>query len=260
MKLRILWAILMKISFQSLKGFQRLWSCVWSDRPFTHDFVSIPKRVSEALKLLFSRGFGRVTALCVSIPKRVSEALKLEVFCLAKSTSNVSIPKRVSEALKLCCFCPFWNQNWFQSLKGFQRLWSSRDCLSCGDRTTFQSLKGFQRLWSFREVSGASLHYAFQSLKGFQRLWSSSLSSICSTLRWFQSLKGFQRLWSCCNPSAIAFWDSVSIPKRVSEALKLGQNHIAKIKRYVSIPKRVSEALKHMISVITLQTVTRFNP
>ncbi len=46
----------------------------------------------------------------VSIPKRVSEALKHEVVAKivkALETHNVSIPKRVSEALKLkpigCC-------------------------------------------------------------------------------------------------------------------------------------------------------------
>ncbi len=37
---------------------------------------------------------------------------------------------------------------------------------------------------------------------------------------------------------------SVSIPKRVSEALKLGGAREAMCKAGVSIPKRVSEALK----------------
>ena len=36
----------------------------------------------------------------------------------------------------------------------------------------------------------------------------------------------------------------VSIPKRVSEALKLGKSRSHKDKSKVSIPKRVSEALK----------------
>ena len=62
----------------------------------------------------------------VSIPKRVSEALKLEI-ANAQAPNRffvVSIPKRVSEALKLT-----WSaaDKWlrlavFQSLKGFQRL------------------------------------------------------------------------------------------------------------------------------------------
>ena len=41
------------------------------------------------------------TAYRVSIPKRVSEALKLKQFEDLQSIANVSIPKRVSEALKL---------------------------------------------------------------------------------------------------------------------------------------------------------------
>ncbi len=42
----------------------------------------------------------------------------------------------------------------------------------------------------------------------------------------------------------IAKWLDVSIPKRVSEALKLTKSDIALSSRCVSIPKRVSEALK----------------
>ena len=66
------------------------------------DSVSIPKRVSEALKLA-SDVAKLVDIRQVSIPKRVSEALKLYrakrcILCLEYS---VSIPKRVSEALKL---------------------------------------------------------------------------------------------------------------------------------------------------------------
>ncbi len=59
----------------------------------------------------------------VSIPKRVSEALKLLFGFLPSLSVPVSIPKRVSEALKpridgiLSMF-----RRRFQSLKGFQRL------------------------------------------------------------------------------------------------------------------------------------------
>ena len=64
--------------------------------------VSIPKRVSEALKPR-----RKATALGivwrVSIPKRVSEALKPLIVILIVIVFLVSIPKRVSEALKL-----FW--------------------------------------------------------------------------------------------------------------------------------------------------------
>ena len=62
--------------------------------------VSIPKRVSEALK---PENFStrRATVIGVSIPKRVSEALKLTDTDLIYYLKLVSIPKRVSEALKL---------------------------------------------------------------------------------------------------------------------------------------------------------------
>ena len=60
----------------------------------------------------------------VSIPKRVSEALKLNNWVSKSNPWMVSIPKRVSEALK-----PDNDGNGtideialFQSLKGFQRL------------------------------------------------------------------------------------------------------------------------------------------
>ncbi len=87
--------------------------------------VSIPKRVSEALKLESSS-----TALCtmqialVSIPKRVSEALKLFRRLHLGFEKWVSIPKRVSEALKrVLIFTDIRMMNpKFQSLKGFQRL------------------------------------------------------------------------------------------------------------------------------------------
>ncbi len=60
--------------------------------------VSIPKRVSEALKQdLVSINPLRIK---VSIPKRVSEALKLVSADDTMQQSDVSIPKRVSEALK----------------------------------------------------------------------------------------------------------------------------------------------------------------
>ena len=61
--------------------------------------VSIPKRVSEALKR--DRCFFYAWQVCVSIPKRVSEALKpTPVEGRFNGISGVSIPKRVSEALK----------------------------------------------------------------------------------------------------------------------------------------------------------------
>ena len=62
-------------------------------------FVSIPKRVSEALKPNFFVFFP--PNLEVSIPKRVSEALKLYAVTFITMMTVVSIPKRVSEALKL---------------------------------------------------------------------------------------------------------------------------------------------------------------
>ncbi len=64
----------------------------------THCFVSIPKRVSEALNLWdYSLAMGD---LHVSIPKRVSEALNLRDGLIdSLSQCFVSIPKRVSEAL-----------------------------------------------------------------------------------------------------------------------------------------------------------------
>ncbi len=66
------------------------------------DNVSIPKRVSEALKLPHTADSGKIDG-DVSIPKRVSEALKpgsVEASILCQE-AQVSIPKRVSEALKL---------------------------------------------------------------------------------------------------------------------------------------------------------------
>ena len=62
--------------------------------------------------------------ISVSIPKRVSEALKrggIGAFSLA---ARVSIPKRVSEALKLKLTreLAIARNALFQSLKGFQRL------------------------------------------------------------------------------------------------------------------------------------------
>ena len=60
----------------------------------------------------------------VSIPKRVSEVLKL--LCYASFTPRavmpVSIPKRVSEVLKLIIKIGYrYTGDMFQSLKGFQR-------------------------------------------------------------------------------------------------------------------------------------------
>ncbi len=141
---------------------------------------------------------------------------------------------------------PRWLQ--FQSLKGFQRLWSF---LHMGDPcqlpdVEFQSLKGFQRLWSFTPaLTSAAIIKEFQSLKGFQRLWSHWFRTCWSFwMLQFQSLKGFQRLWSkklWCKPIKSL---KVSIPKRVSEALKQILSERREDPSFVSIPKRVSEALK----------------
>ncbi len=60
--------------------------------------VSIPKRVSEVLKLKFLFLF--TVKIYVSIPKRVSEVLKPHFEGAIKDNRRVSIPKRVSEVLK----------------------------------------------------------------------------------------------------------------------------------------------------------------
>ena len=60
--------------------------------------VSIPKRVSEALKQFAD--LEAIAIKLVSIPKRVSEALKPLNRNNINALPNVSIPKRVSEALK----------------------------------------------------------------------------------------------------------------------------------------------------------------
>ena len=84
--------------------------------------VSIPKRVSEALKLETNFEAHSGTLFFVSIPKRVSEALKLSDLCQSRKDGVVSIPKRVSEALKLIYDANYVQEYLFQSLKGFQRL------------------------------------------------------------------------------------------------------------------------------------------
>ena len=89
------------------------------------EYVSIPKRVSEALKLhSLTRSPLHKPSLLVSIPKRVSEALKplRNGFSIVVYSCYVSIPKRVSEALKRDAFKDFCLMAKFQSLKGFQRL------------------------------------------------------------------------------------------------------------------------------------------
>ena len=87
---------------------------------FTKNHVSIPKRVSEALKPHLNAD--PTFAASVSIPKRVSEALKPVLLTSGKTVNVVSIPKRVSEALKLLANKLFLARLLFQSLKGFQRL------------------------------------------------------------------------------------------------------------------------------------------
>ncbi len=69
------------------------------DKQVGFEEVSIPKRVSEALKLSSTLDGARLKII-VSIPKRVSEALKLASALISALRSIVSIPKRVSEALK----------------------------------------------------------------------------------------------------------------------------------------------------------------
>ena len=83
-------------------------------------FVSIPKRVSEALKPKLDGG--SYAEVHVSIPKRVSEALKRFSEWHLGGKRNVSIPKRVSEALKPALSQSSARLQPFQSLKGFQRL------------------------------------------------------------------------------------------------------------------------------------------
>ena len=136
------------LRFQSLKGFQRLWSCnrFWK---YIYRNVSIPKRVSEALKraiasfnhMIFDRfqslkGFQRLWSL----------GSKISI----KTFLPVSIPKRVSEALKLSWLIVGFKMPLFQSLKGFQSLWRLWVKLRSFYQIKFQSLKGFQRLWSER--------------------------------------------------------------------------------------------------------------
>ena len=82
--------------FQSLKGFQRFCGCNRRDA---------------------IRSISRL----VSIPKRVSEVLWLLFLSQNRVNSSVSIPKRVSEVLWLSFFTPGLNILAFQSLKGFQR-------------------------------------------------------------------------------------------------------------------------------------------
>ena len=62
-----------------------------------YSYVSIPKRVSEALNPIGTEPMSQ--AEYVSIPKRVSEALNLGQYFGVISKQCVSIPKRVSEAL-----------------------------------------------------------------------------------------------------------------------------------------------------------------
>ena len=63
-----------------------------------YESVSIPKRVSEFLKLL--KSYDLLSSCDVSIPKRVSEFLKRYFLAGWQLGQIVSIPKRVSEFLK----------------------------------------------------------------------------------------------------------------------------------------------------------------
>ena len=60
--------------------------------------------------------------------------------------------------------------------------------------------------------------------------------------------------WKCRN------FRLVSIPKRVSEALKLSEASFTLVKPLVSIPKRVSEALKQLLGGTAKDVKSRFNP
>ncbi len=182
--------------FQSLKGFWRLWIAWYRLDKGLYAFVSIPKRVLEALNPYEKENVG--CSSLVSIPKRVLEALNRFPLVLDTIRQIVSIPKRVLEALNLYLGKPCRLHLMFQSLKGFWRLWIK--CLNAiviTSELSFQSLKGFWRLWI---ITGSATHWGawdalFQSLKGFWRLWIVDLAIPKPSLAKFQSLKGFWRLW-----------------------------------------------------------------
>ncbi len=138
------------------------------------------------------------------------------------------------------------SRDWFQSLKGFQRLWISKYSVSLQSMILFQSLKGFQRLW-IRNPSVTTIEKPlFQSLKGFQRLWIFLKRTDRPVKPTVVSIP--KRVSEALNQFIDCFRLpdlSVSIPKRVSEALNL-KRYAKPIKNSdVSIPKRVSEALNH---------------
>ena len=157
----------------------------------------------------------------------------------------VSIPKRVSEALKPPFSYLAKGSFLFQSLKGFQRLWSALAAWAANSKSLFQSLKGFQRLWSNALLENARIvqlvsipKRVSEALKNSKDIcWEQGCSvsipkRVSEALKHhrratgllpllFQSLKGFQRLWSGgFFYLIITLRNFVSIPKRVSEALK----------------------------------------
>ena len=159
---------LQRVPSQATRTRQEIWNYHQSTKPF----LVMPTATEELIDFRKYLDF-------VSIPKRVSEALKLGMDRIKLFVRIVSIPKRVSEALK------------------------HRHSPLSSQKLLFQSLKGFQRLWSSQHTKILLCSVPFQSLKGFQRLWSLHLST---------------RHWG-------NYW-RVSIPKRVSEALKLERNHL----------------------------------
>ena len=95
--------------------------------------VSIPKRVSEVLWLMYTLHDCNNQDGTVSIPKRVSEVLWRNSTALTVLDQvSVSIPKRVSEVLWLRISRESESNHPFQSLKGFQRF--------CGRNGEQQSL------------------------------------------------------------------------------------------------------------------------
>ena len=180
--------------FQSLKGFQRLWSLVET------------KSLAQA-------------SWSVSIPKRVSEALKLMSVWSQHLSFIVSIPKRVSEALKLTILQFNFLAKLFQSLKGFQRLWSIIKVIPVYRRKFVSIPKRVSE--ALKPSLGDRIErICFVSIP---KRVSEALKPKTDARFWgyekFQSLKGFQRLWSIKRLAAFQLYQ-VSIPKRVSEALK----------------------------------------
>ena len=163
-------------------------------RSFTS--VSIPKRVSEFLKLKHLASSRRQTA--VSIPKRVSEFLKLRINNQLPSFVKVSIPKRVSEFLKL----PGWKQpcmsiSTFQSLKGFQSFWSNCEGFYSSSSSNVSIPKRVSEFLKHQTMeprrSCTSVSIPKRVSEFLKRKDAKMKRELCIL---FQSLKGFQSFWS----------------------------------------------------------------